>query len=332
MRVDSAKLTNVRGASRGGRWAAWLLCGALVSGGVALVPRLRAEAPADKGLAPTDIKLRPRPSETKSRHTQRRPAKTPPKPGSRPAVEARGSAREKKKQERKRPARHGSVHSPRARQQQMARRARSTPRAAKAAEAQELDVATGLDEACHVQLRRAGVPFVKVLAERAPEVRLPIRLTGNVAEVEIRGTGKNKATYYLDCRLALALVRWAPQLQAAGVVRIDHYSIYRPDAEVGATRKLSAHAVALAIDAARFHLRDGRVLSVLDTWMDKTKGADPCAARPRQGADEQLLRELVCNAARHGIFQTIVTPHHNPEHDNHVHLEISSSFAPTWIH
>jgi hypothetical protein len=116
------------------------------------------------------------------------------------------------------------------------------------------------------------------------------------------------------------------------VTAIDHYSIYRPDAQVAATRKPSGHSLAMAIDAGRFHMRDGRMLTVLDHWTDKTKGADPCASRLAQGADERLLRELVCDASRRGIFQTIVTPHHNPEHDNHVHLEVSASFAPTWIH
>jgi hypothetical protein len=227
----------------------------------------------------------------------------------------------------KRPARQSSVHTPASRRHGAAKQAtRAKPRRPKAPEAQALDVAAGPDEACHLQLRKAGVSFVKVLGERAPDVRLPIRLTGSVAGVEIRGTGKNKATSYLDCRLALALVHWAPQLEAAGITRIDHYSIYRHEAEVGGTHKLSAHAT------ARFHLRDGRVLSVLDNWTDKTKGADPCAVRLQQGADEILLRTLVCGAARSGIFQTIVTPHHNPDHDNHVHLEVSGSFAPTWIH
>jgi hypothetical protein len=270
-----------------------LCCALFLGSGTPLVPCARAEVPAAKPLSAK----KPKPSARK------------PKPSAKKA---------------KRPA-------PKSRRQHKTS-ARSGDHAPKPAPKPDLDVAAGPDERCHVQLREAGVSFVKIAADRAPNVRLPIRLTGDIAGVEIQGTGKNKATHYLDCRLGLALVRWAPQLRAAGVTRIDHYSIYRPDAEVGGTHKLSAHALALAIDAGRFHLSDGRVLSVLDNWTDKTKGADPCAARPQQGADERLLRELVCDAARRGIFQTIVTPHHNPEHDNHVHLELSSAFAPTWIH
>lgn len=63
-----------------------------------------------------------------------------------------------------------------------------------------------------MQLRTAGVSFVKLAKARAPHVLLPIRLTGAVARVEIRAAGK-EAMGYLDCRLALALMRWAPALK-----------------------------------------------------------------------------------------------------------------------
>jgi hypothetical protein len=187
------------------------------------------------------------------------------------------------------------------------------------------------DHACHVRLREAGVSFAKLAKARAPRVQLPIRLTGAVAGIEIRGAGK-EATGYLDCRLALALVRWAPALKAAGIVRVDHYSIYRPDARVADTRKISSHAAGLAIDAARFHTSDGRVLTILETWTDKTPDADPCAARQRQSPAERLLRELVCDALRSDIFQTVVTPHHDAAHANHVHLEVQNSDEPAWMH
>lgn len=288
------------------------------------VPCPRAEAPTDQVRTKAGV-------ETRSRPAASRPELPRTKPSPR-AAKAKANAASKSTKKKTQPASRRPVPAASARGKVTPPKARAKPRAAKAAEAQELDVATSPDQPCHVQLRSAGVSFVKVSAQRAPEVHLPIRLTGSVAGVEIRGTGKNQATHYLDCHLALALVRWAAPLKAVGVVRIDHYSIYRPDAEVAGTRKPSGHALALAIDAGRFHLSDGRVLTVLDTWADKTKGADPCTARAQESADEHLLRELVCNAARSSIFQTIVTPHHNPEHDNHVHLEVSRAFAPTWIH
>jgi hypothetical protein len=251
-------------------------------------------------------------------------------PGSR--ADARPRATKKTAAKEKAPASKPKRAAQRSPAKPARSKVRAAPRKPKAPEAEAQDVDSGPDQGCHAQLRHAGVSFVKVKAERAPRVLLPIRLTGPLAGIEIKGAGKNKATHYLDCRLGLALVRWAPQLKAAGVKGIDHYSIYRPDAAVSGTNKPSGHAVALAIDAGRFHMRDGRTLTVLDDWKDKTKGADPCVPHPQQSADERMLRELVCDASQRGIFQTVVTPHHNPEHDNHVHLEVSAEPAPTWIH
>jgi hypothetical protein len=34
------------------------------------------------------------------------------------------------------------------------------------------------------------------------------------------------------------------------------------------------------------------------------------------------MRKLVCDAARAGLFQTVITPHYNDAHRDHVHLEI----------
>jgi hypothetical protein len=293
----------------------------VVGGGSLLVSSSRGDAPSDRPRAGAGVDAAAKRERAPSKRTAQRhhSAKKPPKA-------ALKTARKKARTAQRKPARAASSHH-----RKGANRAARKPRAAPIDES-TLDAVATPDEGCHVQLRKAGVSFAKLDRDKVPDVRLPIRLTGSVAGIEIRGTGKNRATSYLDCRLALALVRWGPRLSAAGVVRLDHYSMYRPDAEVGTTGKTSGHAQALAIDAARFHLSDGRVLTVLETWTDKTKGADPCTPRPQHSADERLLRELVCDAARAGIFQTIVTPHHNPEHDNHVHLEVSSTFAPTWIH
>jgi hypothetical protein len=321
---ESAKVVSVQRVAWNNGWTAWCLCGVLNLVGGALLRPSRAEAPKARVDAGT-AKTRADAGAPKARADGGAPKASAKAPANQPRAKAPVSkirAKTRAPKTRTTP----SVSKPSAKVRTSKQSAAKRP-----ALAEDLDVASGPDEACHLQLRKAGVPFVKILTERAPDVQLPIRLTGAVAGVEIRGTGK-KATHYMDCRLALALVRWAPLLGAAGVVRIDHYSIYRQDAQVGATRKPSGHAGALAIDAGRFHLSDGRLLTVLDTWTDKTKGGAACSPRPQQGADERLLRELVCDAARRGIFQTIVTPHHNPDHDNHVHLEVSGSLAPTWIH
>jgi hypothetical protein len=89
----------------------------------------------------------------------------------------------------------------------------------------------------------------------------------------------------------------------------------RTGARVARTGNPSGHSRALAIDAARFHFGDGSVLDVLDDWGDRTRGAEPCIG-------DGVLRGLVCDAVEAGLFQIVITPHHNRAHHNHVHLEV----------
>ena len=135
----------------------------------------------------------------------------------------------------------------------------------------------------------------------------------------------------MDCRLARALAAWAPTLREAGIVAIEHYSMYRKGARVAGSTKRSGHAVGMAIDAGRFELADGSVIDVLHDWTDRKRGADPCKKRLRQPRPAKLMRSVVCRAAELNLFQTIVTPHHNDAHRNHVHLEVAGAGAPQWI-
>ena len=185
---------------------------------------------------------------------------------------------------------------------------------------------------CYRALRRKAVRFSRVAKAKTRGVAYPIRLTGPVGGIEIRGTGKSGApTNYLDCRLAQSLLAWAPTLRRAGVVAIDHYSAYRKNAIVAGSKKVSAHASAMAIDAARFHLKDGRTADVLKDWRLKARGADPCKVRPRESPKAKLMRRVVCKAAEQNIFHVVITPHYNRAHRNHVHLEIADHARATWI-
>ena len=150
--------------------------------------------------------------------------------------------------------------------------------------------------------------------------------------VRVHGSGgkADAPTNYLDCRLARTLLSWAPTLRAKGVVGLEHYSMYRAESVVGRSNKPSGHSLGRAIDLAKFELRDGRVLSVLDDWTQRTRGGDPCRSWP-DDADARLMRQLVCEAAARGLFHIVVTPHHNDAHANHVHLEIDPQGQSLWI-
>lgn len=188
------------------------------------------------------------------------------------------------------------------------------------------------EAACYAGLRRAGIGFEQVAKSKAAGVAWPIILAGDVAGLEVKGGGKKTAkTNYLDCRLAHALIAWAPSLRSAGVTGIQHYSMYRAGARVAGSGKVSSHAHGLSIDVARFYLADGTSLSVLEDWGDRDRGEDPCTRRPQDGAGAKLMRDLVCQASALQVFQTVITPHYNADHDNHVHLEVSTTKSSPWI-
>jgi hypothetical protein len=197
----------------------------------------------------------------------------------------------------------------------------SAPAPAPAANAQQ-PRAIGNESACYAGLNDAGVSFQKVPSDQAPGVAWPIQLTSAVDGVLIHGGKKDAPTNYLDCRLALALLAWAPSLREQGVIGLEHFSAYRRDAVIAGTAKPSGHAVGSAIDVGRFEMRDGRKLSVLEDWTNRDRGAEPCQEWPTDGEAARIMRKLVCDAYAHDLFQSMVTPHDNDAHKNHVHLEV----------
>lgn len=196
----------------------------------------------------------------------------------------------------------------------------TTPLAEPASEAQ-----------CQDALRRGNVPFRPVPERKAQGVEWPVMLTGAVAGVRVEGDASDPEASYLDCRLGLAILAWAPQLRAQGVVALQHYSMYRHDAVVNGGSKPSGHARGTALDVASFEMKDGRKLSVLDDWLVRTRGSDPCATYARDSDDGRALRAIVCDAVERALFQTVITPHYNDAHGNHVHLEIGPP-ERTFVH
>ncbi len=183
---------------------------------------------------------------------------------------------------------------------------------------------------CYAALWHSGVTFDLVSPDAAPGVQSPVRLRSRIGGVAVASRGHNPQNEIIDCRLALRLLAWAPKLRSAGVSGIEHYSIYRPGARTPG-HHTSAHAHALAIDAARFHLVSGAVVDVLSDWEDRDRGAEPCLERREEAWPSRLLRGVVCDAIREGIFQVVLTPHHDAAHDNHVHLEVRPNVNWTYV-
>ena len=186
---------------------------------------------------------------------------------------------------------------------------------------------------CYAKLDNAGVRYERVDRDEAHGVQFPTRLQGPVGGVEIVQHDRRAPGHQaiLDCRLALAVLTWAPSLRRAGVRRIEHYSMYRPGARVGGSGKKSGHSSGMALDAARFHLDSGQVVDVLTDWEDRDRGDPPCPRRDDEAWQSRLLRGLVCEAVDRNLFQVVITPHHDRAHENHVHLELRPEVDWTYV-
>ena len=186
------------------------------------------------------------------------------------------------------------------------------------------------EERCVHDLWYAGVRFERLHPSQANGVAAPLRLTGPIGGIWVQPRNGSQVHAILDCRLATALLHWAPSLQRAGVVVLEHYSMYRPGARVRGRGRVSGHARGFAIDAARFRLHNGQTLDVLTDWEDRTRGEPPCVARD-EAQSSQLLRWVVCDAVARGLFQVVLTPHHDRAHRNHVHLELKPEVSWTYV-
>jgi hypothetical protein len=187
------------------------------------------------------------------------------------------------------------------------------------------EIAALSDRACLRALQRARVPFERVRAP-LPGVAVPVRVTGPIAGVRYRSSERRDIHELMDCRLAVALVRFSRMLRHLGIVEVLHYSTYRPpDPRAVQRQPLQArHGGGLAIDASWFVREDGERFSVMRDFHGR-RGRPVCGpeARVPNHAGARLLRTIACDAARRGIFHVVLTPNYNAPHRNHFHLEVT---------
>lgn len=182
---------------------------------------------------------------------------------------------------------------------------------------------------------------IKVTDEPATlGVRMPMRLAGRLHGVEFRTNLKpaQRATTpweVVDCRLVLALDDFAAILATYDVIDVRHYSTYRrPPAPWPAGQIGKRHNGALAIDAARFILKDGSYLDVDKHWngaIDAPTCGDGAGPNPAT-AEARKLRAILCKAVEQRLFHVVLTPNYNPPHKNHFHLEVTEGWKAFLLH
>ena len=137
-----------------------------------------------------------------------------------------------------------------------------------------------------------------------------------------------RASFFMDCSLALSLLRAAPQLRERGVVEVADIGVYNyrcigegtpPDCPNG----LSQHAHAKAIDLAGFTDADGAFYSVQDDWVIDPAGEDTCDAAVEVGADA-WLHETICALKQAGTWNIVLTPNYNDSHRDHFHVDLTT--------
>jgi hypothetical protein len=182
--------------------------------------------------------------------------------------------------------------------------------------------------ACFAFLDESGVRYRRAPRDGHEDF---IALRGPIGGVEVEFVGRNQAHALMDCRVAAALIAWAPDLRAIGVRRLRHLSVYRQGAVVGSTGRPSGHAAGLAIDVRYLDFDDGHTLDVLEDWGDRTHDAEPCPIERYPDDPTPAIRALVCAAVTRGIFRTVITPHHDDPHQNHVHVEVVPGVDWTFV-
>lgn len=184
------------------------------------------------------------------------------------------------------------------------------------------------DDAALGELERRRISFERVAS--APGVSCPIRLRGPLHGVTIHSVlpAEERTTSVfeiLDARLALALDDFAKILSHHDVVELVHFTMYRPtdkDAEE-TVHGLSRHPGGMAIDVGALRKRTGTKLTVGVDWSPEI-GARTCGRTARKLSTRlgRELQSIACEAADARIFHSILTPHFNRAHHDHLHLEI----------
>lgn len=186
---------------------------------------------------------------------------------------------------------------------------------------------------CRAELQRRKLP-IKPASGAASGIAYPIRLTGPLAEVRFIAPGARSVYGMLDCRLVLVLQEFAELLREQGVTAVHVDNFYRPRARLpGRKHKRSQHAYGLAVDIRAFTFSDGRTLMVERDWF-ATRQDPPCGPESSAAAlehDAITLRNVVCAAARAGLFHHLLTPNYDEAHADHFHLDIKRDARGTVV-
>ncbi|MFO0552113.1 MAG: extensin family protein [Polyangiaceae bacterium] len=175
-------------------------------------------------------------------------------------------------------------------------------------------------EACAKAVAKRDLPAARA-KNAAPGIGRAMRITGPMNGVRLAVPTQKFGM--LDCRLVLALDDLTKLLAARGVVAVEVDNFYRVNAKIAGRKKKSQHAFGLAADITSFELASGERLTTKDWGAvigEVPCGPDAVMAAPTAASIE--VRNLVCEVARSGIFNTLLSPSFNADHQSHFHFDL----------
>ena len=180
-------------------------------------------------------------------------------------------------------------------------------------------------DGCHAKLEEAGVDFKKARIGLGKPDDNGVITCGAEQVVRYRG-GPEDIEYsrapLLTCRMAVAFAEFETILQEEArrelgttVTKIDHLGTYNCRKMV-AYDLVSEHSFANGIDLRRFHLDDGRTITVLEHFQPDVDDED---AEP----ETRFLRSLSQRLYDEDVFSVVVTPYFDRLHRNHIHVDLA---------
>lgn len=178
-------------------------------------------------------------------------------------------------------------------------------------------------KACLAELAVRKIPFLK--GPKVPTIETPVRITGPLHDVVFEmhhpSARTQKPGPVLDCRLLVALDDLAVFANDLGFARIRYNSIHRGR---WSRQKGARHASGVAIDVVELVKKDGTILNVKQDFHGQGVGQKTCGdgAPEPKGATAIELRRFVCTLDSERLFNLILTPHYDRNHQDHFHLEV----------
>jgi hypothetical protein len=161
---------------------------------------------------------------------------------------------------------------------------------------------------CLSLLGQLGIKYRSLTARGS--VQTPVEVLGPIGGIKYTHDGR--PSLICDCRLALALHWAAPVLAGWHITEVEHYGAYANRA----TRRgrPSLHARGLALDAARFKFAN--VSQNVEKDYARGWGAGCWPEAP-------AINQVVCQLRSLRLFRELITPDHDSDHHDHVHLAIA---------